>query len=583
MKSVKLFSLISLLILSAATFAGCDKDNPKVIKSITVSDEQSLNQEVFADKTSGSGVTFTTTGAWTTSIAEASETSAAPAWLSISPSSSGDKAGTYTLVLTLEQNFTGSDRTAVITIVCADTEIAVTITQKSVKEDGKLLVVEVEISPLSHEFAATTALTAYSAVVFSPSKPFTASSSEEWCTAVVNSGVAKNLKITVTPNELFDERTAVISLLVNDVARPEVVTVTQAGADRVIVAEERGVYLNGSSQAFTLHLRADVPCTVQLPDWVQRAGSSGEIGSGEYSFTAEALAGDERRDSIIFHPTGPFSVKAFAIPIVQMNVATLNVMTYNIRVLSGSDGLNGWSYRRTSALKIIRLEDIDIVGTQETEPDQHNYLKENLTAYEAYGVGREDGKSNGEHNTLFYRKDRFTAHDQGTFWLSQTPDTPGKGWDAAYTRIASWVVLEDKISGIRFFYINTHIEWNGAEAQKQSIPLLMNKINELRGSMPVILTGDFNMPPTNANIKYITDVVNNPYPLVHTKTVADVFTGFEGSFHAYKDTDPGPGQLIDYVFVDENAKVLLHKVIPPKLDGIFLSDHAPVTAKIRID
>jgi endonuclease/exonuclease/phosphatase family metal-dependent hydrolase len=101
--------------------------------------------------------------------------------------------------------------------------------------------------------------------------------------------------------------------------------------------------------------------------------------------------------------------------------------------------------------------------------------------------------------------------------------------------------------------------------------------------MPVILTGDFNMPPGNDNIKYITDVVNNPYPLVHTKPVAERVTGFEGSFHAYTETDPGAGQLIDYVIVDENARVLLHQVIPPKLDGIFLSDHAPVTAKIIIN
>jgi endonuclease/exonuclease/phosphatase family metal-dependent hydrolase len=347
------------------------------------------------------------------------------------------------------------------------------------------------------------------------------------------------------------------------------------------LTEEQGVYLNGNSQEFSLHLNANIPYTVQLPDWVQRVGSSGEMTSGEYSFTAGALVGDERRDSIIFHPVGQFS-ETYAVPIVQMqpNVASLNVMTYNIRLESSGDATNGWYYRRASAVKIIGLEDIDILGTQETEANQHNYLKNNLPAYEAFSIG-EDGQVKGGPNTIFYRKDRFTVYNKGIFWLSQTPDVPSKGWDALYFRIALWIELEDKISGIRFLYVNTHVAtWGKTIAQQNSIILLMNKIHELRGNMPVIFTGDLNMPPSNDYIKYITDVVNNPYPLVHTKTVADIATGFTGSYHAYSDTDPGPDGLIDYVIVDENAKVLLHQVLPPKLDGIFLSDHAPVTAKI---
>src|SRR3546814_10516417 len=45
---------------------------------------------------------------------------------------------------------------------------------------------------------------------------------------------------------------------------------------------------------------------------------------------------------------------------------------------------------------------------------------------------------------LGYRTDRFTLLASGTFWLSQTPDRPGKGWDAAYPRIASWARLRDR-------------------------------------------------------------------------------------------------------------------------------------------
>jgi hypothetical protein len=141
MKKINLLSLI--LLLMAATFTGCGMDEPNENPAISVQDNGGVTQSVFADDTSGkSGVTFTTTGAWTSSIsgAEANLKSSllragSSTWISISPDH-GDTAGTYTISISLEPNFTGSDRTAVITISCNGTDIAITVTQKSTKEDG---------------------------------------------------------------------------------------------------------------------------------------------------------------------------------------------------------------------------------------------------------------------------------------------------------------------------------------------------------------------------------------------------------------------------------------------------------------
>src|SRR5690625_7988514 len=66
------------------------------------------------------------------------------------------------------------------------------------------------------------------------------------------------------------------------------------------------------------------------------------------------------------------------------------------------------------------------------------------------GVGR-DADGGGEYSAILYRKSRFEVLDQGTFWLSQTPDQAGSaGWDAVLPRIATYGRFEDKNTGKKF-------------------------------------------------------------------------------------------------------------------------------------
>jgi hypothetical protein len=144
MKKANQFCL-SLLLMATAMFTGCEKDNPSENSAIKAENGSALTQNVFADETQGKDdVTFTTTGAWTSSITEKTTAPAqspplkstqAVSWISIDPSN-GDKAGSYTVTLSLEPNLTGADRTAIITISCGDSEITITVTQKATKEDG---------------------------------------------------------------------------------------------------------------------------------------------------------------------------------------------------------------------------------------------------------------------------------------------------------------------------------------------------------------------------------------------------------------------------------------------------------------
>src|SRR5690606_31094241 len=107
-----------------------------------------------------------------------------------------------------------------------------------------------------------------------------------------------------------------------------------------------------------------------------------------------------------------------------------------------------------------------------------------------------------------------------TFWLSSTPAVPGsKGWDAAITRIVTWGQFRDKVTNKEFFVFNTHFDHVGLEARKQSARLILQKIKDLAGSSPVILTGDFNAGPDDEPIQIILDK-ENPMHLLDSKSLS---------------------------------------------------------------
>lgn len=260
----------------------------------------------------------------------------------------------------------------------------------------------------------------------------------------------------------------------------------------------------------------------------------------------------------------------------------LNVMSYNIRYDNPEDSLNNWQYRKDAAAKIIKINDIDIVGTQEVLHSQLVDLQERLPEYTAIGVGRQDGKEQGEYSALFYKKDRFTEVSSGYFWLSETPEVAGsKGWDGACERIATWAILKDKETRKEVFAINTHLDHVGKIARKEGVTLLLTKAAELSRGLPIIMTGDFNATPDSDVIKHVTNTSLKEH-LTNAKTIAKEFSGTEWTFHDFGKIPLDKRNYIDYIFVSNNIETDKFEVLPEKLDEVFLSDHVPVVAKLKI-
>ncbi len=248
--------------------------------------------------------------------------------------------------------------------------------------------------------------------------------------------------------------------------------------------------------------------------------------------------------------------------------------TFNIRYDNPADSLNNWQYRKDNVAEFIKKQGIDIVGMQEVLYNQLEDLKSRLPEYAEVGVGREDGKTKGEYAPLFYKKDRFEVLDSNTFWLSQYPDSVGFiGWDGACTRIATWAKLKDKKNGKVFMAVNTHFDHVGTEARRKSALLIIEKIKEIVGDQPAVLTGDFNVSEQSEAYETIT---TNEFVLKDAYKEAAQREGVSYTFHDFGRIPADSCEKIDFIFVTPQIKVQ-DSYIPQeaKQAGDFLSDHNP--------
>ncbi|MDR2389849.1 MAG: endonuclease/exonuclease/phosphatase family protein [Tannerellaceae bacterium] len=255
---------------------------------------------------------------------------------------------------------------------------------------------------------------------------------------------------------------------------------------------------------------------------------------------------------------------------------SLRIATYNLRMDTPSDSLNAWSYRKENVKALIRYHDFDIIGTQEGFLHQLEDLTE-IPGYSFFGAGRDDGKQAGEHSAILYKKDVFLLKDSGNFWLSETPDTPGKGWDATCcNRICSWAKFLHKKSQTTFYVFNVHFDHEGQTARRESGKLMERKIREIAGKETAICTGDFNSLPDTEQIQTLSAFLGD----AHNISLKPPY-GPEGTFNGRFTNPVHPGR-IDYIFVSESVSVEGYAVLTDNNGMYYPSDHLPVVADIHI-
>jgi endonuclease/exonuclease/phosphatase family metal-dependent hydrolase len=254
--------------------------------------------------------------------------------------------------------------------------------------------------------------------------------------------------------------------------------------------------------------------------------------------------------------------------------APINIATYNLRNSHAQDGPNAWPARKDMVTALIRYHEFDIFGTQEGYADQIADLAQ-MDEFNHVGVGRDDGKSAGEHSAIFFRKDRFTLLDKGDFWLSETPDRPSFGWDARCChRLASWARLRDRSSSRVLFVFSVHFDHEGEVARRASADLMLRKIAEIARGEPAICVGDFNSTPDTVQIRTMSKTMRDARQASKAPPYGPAATF--NDFHL----DRAPTERIDYVFVDRHFDVLKYAALSDTLDQRYPSDHFPVVARV---
>jgi len=255
----------------------------------------------------------------------------------------------------------------------------------------------------------------------------------------------------------------------------------------------------------------------------------------------------------------------------------ITIASYNLRYNTKNDGINAWPNRKELVKGLIRFHEFDIFGIQEGLRGQLDDIVE-IGDFAFLGNGRDDGKQSGEHSSIFYRKSRFKVVESGDFWLSETPDVPGKGWDATCcNRICSWAKFNDLITKNTFYVFNVHFDHQGVVARRESGKLMVKKIQEIAKDASVILTGDFNSTPETEQIQHIQSLLSDSKQVSQTPAY-----GPEGTFNGFKFDAPLKNR-IDYIFTSKLVTVQKYGVLTDSFEQRYPSDHQPVVVKVVLD
>lgn len=263
---------------------------------------------------------------------------------------------------------------------------------------------------------------------------------------------------------------------------------------------------------------------------------------------------------------------------ISLMAQQINIISFNIRYNTPNDGINAWPNRIEMVNQLLKFHDPDIFGLQEALFEQITDIGKDLTEYEWFGIGRDDGEKAGEFSPIFFKKSKFILLKSSTFWLSENCDKPGLGWDAACNRVVTWGQFQSKVTGKQFLVFNTHFDHKGVEARKNSAILIRNKIEEMtyNKNLPVILTGDFNLAPEEEPISLIKKYLSDSRDISETPPYGPV-----GTFTSF-DWNAPMEKRIDYVFVQGGVKVLKYAVLTDSKNKRFPSDHLPVFVKVQL-
>ena len=267
------------------------------------------------------------------------------------------------------------------------------------------------------------------------------------------------------------------------------------------------------------------------------------------------------------------------------NCPDLRVMSFNVLNAHAGHYAGRWRLRKVPVAMAIWAYGPDLLGAQELQRKQADFLREQLGEYEFLSPGRDKGVLAGQSVAIFYRAGRFRKIEQGHFWLSKTPDKPGsQNWGSLAPRMCNWVRLADlrHDDERQFVFFNAHFDPFSRWARLRSGEILRDRIAAIAGPDPAIIAGDFN---ANAHRKVYQVVLAGPggqglilldaYRQAHPQRQR---RRREGTWHGRGFR---LGRRLDWILHTSDFDVIDAAIDRAKRNGRYPSDHFPVTATLR--
>jgi endonuclease/exonuclease/phosphatase family metal-dependent hydrolase len=279
----------------------------------------------------------------------------------------------------------------------------------------------------------------------------------------------------------------------------------------------------------------------------------------------------------------------------------IRILSINVRLSTANDGENSWSNRKDFLTDVIAEGSYDFVGSQETvvdprpEYNQVDYIISKMPSYGSLWLSREKTPEKGEAMLILWKKERWKIDekDQGTFWLSDTPDIPGSKTDpqAGCPRCVTFGLFHElkngKETGYKIYVYNTHYDHLSEEARQRGAKLLMERISVRKDlETPIVAMGDLNCGEKSPAIRYMQGnpmvldgtEMKPPCVLIDTFRAANPDATEVGTFNNFKSPSQ---EKIDYIFVSSPLKTVSSKIIRTQRNNRYPTDHFPIEAVIQ--
>jgi endonuclease/exonuclease/phosphatase family metal-dependent hydrolase len=269
----------------------------------------------------------------------------------------------------------------------------------------------------------------------------------------------------------------------------------------------------------------------------------------------------------------------------------IRLMTFNILVDKRTDAPFSWESRRKQIVNLLKYYNPDIFCIQEALEHQKTYLQDFFPDYECYGVGRNDGKADGEQVPIFHRKEMFKLKAEGHFWLSETPHVAGSiGWDAKRSRTVVWKQLLHEASDQCLLIANTHYDHKGMQANINSAGIIDSELAQVYANSPAFLCGDFNSDEQSPAYKQILslgfkdaaageEVLCYGLPFTYHRFMMDEY---KTNLAPLQQEHDRIFRAIDHVFQRGGIRILRYGNLSDNELDIYPSDHFPVLCDFEL-